>query len=287
MKLLSRALLLVGTVLSPTHVACANGSGMALPSKVRSVLQLVQHRHRHDIIPTVELTKRIVVDTGGFPASWPYTSSHFEREDESDDSLFYSDPRLGFHIDDAAITRLTQYYASVFENNATVLDLCSSWVSHFPDETRWVPGKRIGLGMNEDELKQNTQLDEYVTKNLNVDPKLPFDANAFDIVTLVVSVDYLNNPKAIFHELWRVLKPGGIVVISQSNRCFPSKVINLWLETNDHEHCWIIASYFHFTDFVDIKIEDISPSPSVGDPLFIVSARKPKTAPATSARSDL
>ena len=35
-------------------------------------------------------------------------------------------------------------------------------------------GQRVGLGMNELELKENTQLSEYVVRNLNTDPKFPF-----------------------------------------------------------------------------------------------------------------
>lgn len=48
--------------------------------------------------------------------------------------------------------------------------------------------------MNEFELSKNVQLDEYKVKDLNVDPKFPFEDSSFDVVTCVVSVDYLNKP---------------------------------------------------------------------------------------------
>jgi hypothetical protein len=61
------------------------------------------------------------------------------------------------HIDDQAIEALTKYYSEVLPPSNTpgvaILDMCSSWVSHYP------PGykqeKIVGMGMNEDELKRN------------------------------------------------------------------------------------------------------------------------------------
>ncbi len=35
-----------------------------------------------------------VLNDVAWPSKWPYTSADFEREDDSDDSLFYSQPRL-------------------------------------------------------------------------------------------------------------------------------------------------------------------------------------------------
>jgi hypothetical protein len=51
----------------------------------------------------------------------------FQRQDETSDSNFYSQPRLVYHIDDAAVGALTKYYKSVFFDGASVLDICSSW----------------------------------------------------------------------------------------------------------------------------------------------------------------
>lgn len=48
--------------------------------------------------------------------------------------------------------------------------------------------------MNEEELKANKQVSEYVVHDLNLEPDLPFPDNSFDVVTNAVSVDYLNKP---------------------------------------------------------------------------------------------
>merc|ERR1712046_57710 len=98
-------------------------------------------------------------------------------------------------------------------------------------------------------------------KDLNVDPKLPFEDNSFDIVTNVVSIDYLTQPRAICEEVARVLKPGGMAMFALSNRCFPTKAINIWLRTNDLEHVFIVGSYFYYTGkFQPPSAVEVSPN---------------------------
>lgn len=160
-----------------------------------------------------------------FPPEWPYSDQDFARIDESNDAIFYDNPRLVYHIDDAAVAALTNYYAMNLMEGDDVLDICSSWVSHYPKDFKG--GKVVGLGMNAYELSRNPQLTDYVVKDLNNDPVLPFDDASFDKVTCVVSVDYLNKPLEVFKEIGRVLRPGGECIISMSNRCFPSKAFQV------------------------------------------------------------
>ncbi|GAB5030758.1 methyltransferase type 11 [Nannochloropsis oceanica] len=209
---------------------------------------------------------------------WPeeafFRATDFQRQDESTDTSFYSSPRFVTHIDDPAIKALTDYYAVAFPPNAEVLDICSSWISHYPEGAK--RKRTVGMGMNEAELAKNKQLDEYVVKDLNVDPTLPFCDESFDVVTCVVSVDYLIKPLEVFAEISRVLKPGGLCIMSMSNRCFPTKAISIWLETGDAGHVFIVGAYFHYgsKDFEAPKCVDISPNPGRSDPMFIVQAAK-------------
>ena len=66
--------------------------------------------------------------------SFPYTEADFRRADESSDTDFYASPRFVTHIDDNAIRILGEYYAENLPRSGRILDLCSSWISHFPKE---------------------------------------------------------------------------------------------------------------------------------------------------------
>eukprot|EP00967_Tisochrysis_lutea_P071839 scaffold95575_cov30-Tisochrysis_lutea.AAC.1 len=231
-----------------------------------------------------------------FPApSWPYTTRDMSRLDESGDFNFYSAPRFVTHIDDSAISALTQYYDDALPEGCDVLDLCSSWISHLPPSKKL--GKVVGLGMNAQELEANEQLTEWVLRDLNSEPSLPFDDASFDAVLNVVSVDYLNKPREIFCEMHRVLRPGGAAIMSFSNRFFPTKAVKVWLDANDEERQRIVASYFRYAPldgWTDIMAIDLKPKGRgadgnmlsanllglfgammpAGDPMFVVRANK-------------
>jgi len=53
------------------------------------------------------------------------------------------------------------------------------------------------------QLSENPQIDSFNVKDLNADPNLPYTDASFDMVTIVVSVDYLNKPREIFKEIGR------------------------------------------------------------------------------------
>ena len=99
--------------------------------------------------------------------------------DESPDSAFYAQPRFVAHIDPQTIDALTQFYAEFIPEQADVLDLMSSWISHLPQQASY--GRVAGLGMNEDELTRNPRLSESVVHDLNVEPELPFEHGGFDL----------------------------------------------------------------------------------------------------------
>ncbi|KAL7524274.1 hypothetical protein ACHAWF_000885 [Thalassiosira exigua] len=190
-------------------------------------------------------------DFAGKQGDWPYTTADLNRLDNSDDAAFYYTPRFVTHIDDGAISSLTKFYEEEFKalnkDSLDVLDLCSSWISHLPEEGIKY-GNVVGVGMNEGELAANKQLDDFAVQDLNENPRLSqFDDNSFDVVCNVVSVDYLTKPLEIFQEMHRVLRPGGISLMSFSNRCFPTKAVAMWLQADDIGRLTIVGSYYHYS----------------------------------------
>lgn len=181
-----------------------------------------------------------------------FLDAPFERQDSSPDRVFYEAPRLIQHLDATARAQVTELYNRLIPSSASVLDLMSSWVSHLPDDLR--VDQLVGLGMNSDELEQNHRLTERLVHDLNTDPELPFPTNTFDAVICTVSVEYLTRPLEVFEELARVLRPGGIAVMTFSNRWFQPKVIRIWTELHEFERMGLVMEYFNQTDrFINIE----------------------------------
>ena len=211
----------------------------------------------------------------------PFPPGFFARSDQAPDAAFYAIERLVTHIDDAAIAAVSALYDRMILDryaDAAVLDLCSSWISHFSRR----PRRLAALGMKAAELEANPMATERVVCDLNLDPTLPFDDAAFDADTCCVSVDYLTRPFDVFAEAARVLRPEGVFVCTFSNRCFPTKAINGWLSTDDRGHCAIVATYFAETPGFgppEVRLENPS---APGDPLFAVWAHRAPLGPITT-----
>lgn len=162
--------------------------------------------------------------------------------DDTDDNLFYSYPRFVTHVDEGFIDQLTNLYRDRLKPNTRILDLMSSWVSHLPEEMEFAHVE--GHGMNEEELAKNPRLNHYFVQDLNKDLKLPLPDQDFDAVLNCVSVQYLQYPDAIFYEIYRILKPGGIGIISFSNRMFYQKAITAWRDSSETTRVELVKRYF-------------------------------------------
>ena len=178
------------------------------------------------------------------------------------------------HIDDGAIATVSQLFQSLIAPNSVVLDLMSSWRSHWP---RGHPKQRLaGLGLNDAEMRENPDLDDYTVYDINKRPSLPFDNDTFDAVVITVSVQYLTRPVEIFRQVNRVLKPGGIFIVTFSNRMFPTKAVRIWRAGSDRGHIELVRSYMEYAgNFENVRgglanQEMIPP----GDPLFVVAGLK-------------
>lgn len=208
------------------------------------------------------------------PRNTQYSPDDFKRQDESSDSGFYSVPRFVTHIDDAAIRDLRQYYDSVLPRKGTILDFCSSWVSHYPksieDASESGDLKVIGLGMNQAELDANKVLGGgRLLVDLNKNPDIAAALKTENLVTgdedsqlnastNVVSIDYMKAPVEVLSSLRQATRKGGTVHLTISNRCFPTKAMSRWLRVSEDERLMMVGDFLHSAGWHNIEIVTLS-----------------------------
>ena len=198
----------------------------------------------------------------------------FDRVDGGDDALFYREPRLVVHIDDEAIEQIGRIFRELLPVNGVILDLMSSWRSHLP--ATFTKARMVGLGLNAVEMRGNLQLDDFVVHDVNKEPRLPFDDARFDGVILTVSVQYLTRPVEVLKDVCRILRPGCPLVITFSNRMFPTKAVRIWQGCSEEQRMTLVKLYLQKAGgYAGIRAEDRSPlAKGVSDPVYLVTARR-------------
>jgi SAM-dependent methyltransferase len=168
--------------------------------------------------------------------------SQRSKLDDTDDTLFYSAPRFVTHVDEGFIQQLTDLYRERLQPQTRIFDMMSSWVSHLPDDIEFEHIE--GHGLNAAELARNPRLNHYFVQNLNQNPILPLPDRSFDAVLNTVSVQYVQQPEVVFAEIHRVLKPGGLAIVSFSNRMFYQKAIQAWRDSAEGDRVELVKRYF-------------------------------------------
>jgi SAM-dependent methyltransferase len=171
------------------------------------------------------------------------TTTQRSKLDDTNDTFFYGMPRFVTHVDEGFIQRLTDLYRERLTPHSRVFDMMSSWISHLPDDLELEHVE--GHGLNAEELAKNSRLNHYFVQNLNETQTLPLEDESFDAVLNAVSVQYLQYPETVFAEIHRILKPGGIAIISFSNRMFYQKAIQQWRDGSESSRVELVKQYFN------------------------------------------
>ena len=207
----------------------------------------------------------------------------FDRNDKSDDTLFYKNPRFTDHIDAQARQFLCRLYAEHLKPGMKILDLMASVNSHLPTD---MEVHTTGLGLNKQEMEANPLLDSSLVHDLNQTPDIPFEDSSFDAVLCSLSVEYLVNPCHLAREAARILRPAGLFMVSFSNRWFPPKVTKIWQELHEFERMGFVMDTMlktgNFADFATVSIRNWwrpEDDPHIdktwiSDPVYLVKARK-------------
>ncbi|XWS30431.1 hypothetical protein CRYUN_Cryun24cG0117000 [Craigia yunnanensis] len=140
------------------------------------------------------------------------------------DREFYAYPRFVTLVDDGFIDTLTNLCWERLRPGSEILHLMSSWISHLPKEV--VYEGAVGHGLNAQELARNSRLDYFFVKDLNQDQKLEMEDGSFR------------------REVFRVLRRGGIFILSFSNRLFYEKAISAWRDGTAYSRVQLVLQYF-------------------------------------------
>ncbi|MGB5396898.1 MAG: methyltransferase domain-containing protein, partial [Gammaproteobacteria bacterium] len=65
--------------------------------------------------------------------------------------------------------------------------------------------------------------------------------NSFDAIVCTASFEYLTQPDEVLNALASVLKPGGLLVITFSNRWFPTKAVKIWSDIHEFERIGLVS----------------------------------------------
>lgn len=222
-----------------------------------------------------------------------WSDNPFGRLDTGDDADFFKSPSLSPFWDRKALNEVTKRYNELIPQNSRILDLMAG--AHTPlQESIIKPSRVIGAGLNQIELEHNPVYDERRVLNVNTIQTLPFENSEFDVVLIHAAIEYVINPDKLFYEISRVLKPGGRIIISFSNRSVTQKCIKIWSEVQDFERPGIVLSYLRssdtFCNFKGFSKRGPSRSPQdklakqlpQSDPVYVVWADK-KTKSKTEA----
>jgi hypothetical protein len=187
------------------------------------------------------------------PAQTYFEPAGLVPQNTEADDVFYALTRMSHHLDAVCRAEITALYRRLLKPGQRVLDLMSSWVSHLPEELEGL--SVAGLGMNLTELYANSRLIDCVVQDLNTQPKLPWGAAEFDVVVCTASIEYLRHPQAVMAEVKRVLKPGGVCVITFSDRWFPTKAIRVWSQLHSFERLGLVLTLLRDAGLVDLHSE--------------------------------
>lgn len=139
------------------------------------------------------------------------------------------------------INKLRDHIKAFASERANVLEVCSGESQGIVETSDRVLFEDSEVGGN-DPLAPLLQFHK---------PKFPQESSQYDVVVVTDGIESLTNPRDVFREIWRVMKPGGRCLVCFSSK--PSKLpvrtspVKMWTTMTDEQKIWIVGSYFHYS----------------------------------------
>ncbi len=172
----------------------------------------------------------------------------FSRIDESDDVAFFGIPDFTSFWDNSALSVVTSLYDDLLSDGMHVLDLMAG--AHSPLQNSNIQLASLSCaGLNPQELDANpicTQCDQI---NVNEPDALAiYEQDQFDAVLIHAAIEYATQPDHLMSQIARILKPGGRIIISFSNRSVTQKTVQIWTELHEFERTALVLSYLQHSN---------------------------------------
>jgi len=213
-----------------------------------------------------------------------WSDSPFSRQDECDDNVAFA-PRMTPFWDSLALQQVSRFYRAQLNDGLDILDLMAG--VHSPLQESAVEARSVtGAGLNQVELDANPLLGKRLVLNVNRPAPLPFVDASFDCVLIHAAFEYVTNPSRVLNEVQRILRPGGCVIISFSNRYVPSKAVRIWTRLYEFERVGLLlallresADFGNFTAHSQRGLprpahDELAPKLRYSDPVYLVKAMK-------------
>ncbi len=112
---------------------------------------------------------------------------------------------------------LSKFFAGIPGENLQVFDAGCGNGNYVIDENRKKIGWAIGLDVSQEFVEKNVCLDEIIVGSLE---SIPLQDSSIDVCVSLWVLEHIENPKKVFSEIARILKPGGYFLFATPNKNF-------------------------------------------------------------------
>lgn len=178
-----------------------------------------------------------------WPPAWPFPSDFMEVVVDEEKSKSFS-------FAPAQVAEFQKHLSYFVTPGMSVLEIGAQTDSLLSPMEGKVKVDRLALtGKAFSEISSPGSIQSLKVEGGGSDVAMPFDKEAFDAVVFSTAVESLVEPRDVFREIWRVLKPGGrcIVCFSGKPNIPDLKPIKMWTTMTEEQKIWIVGSYYQYS----------------------------------------
>lgn len=181
----------------------------------------------------------------------------FQRVDDRDDATYFETCDKDFSMDQGGRLAVAALCRATLSPEAEILDLMAGPQTALPDEIAFP--YVTDLDVSENLMQGNKRLASRVVFDLNNEAPLPFPDAHFDAVLLCDGLPYLTHPQYVISQAERVLRPGGALVVSFSDRFYPRKAFAMWQALEAEDRVRLVTLFMTRAGLTDLDTGDVTP----------------------------